>query len=294
MPDELRRQDDELADPIRDAQLVLPDGRRLGYAEWGRPDGTPVLLLHRSPGSRLFDPDPSVTSAAGVRLVTVDRPGYGQTDPVGEPSRSAVAEDVVALADALELDDLPVLGWSGGGQFAFAPVIALGDRVRSFSLLATPAPDHVLPWWPDELRPELPALLADPVAATIGLTEANAWYGDNPDALLESDPGPSDARVRDRPGVRAALSRMWREGARQGGAGIAFDIIAGAIDDTVPVDRVSVPTRLWYGADDFIGPAHGEWYAAGLASATLTVLPDAGHLLPIEHWAAILDAALAP
>jgi pimeloyl-ACP methyl ester carboxylesterase len=73
--------------PRADLTLDLPSGRTLAYAEWGDPAGEPVLLLHRSPGSRLFDPGPDAT--AGVRLITADRPGFGGTDPVAEPSFSA-------------------------------------------------------------------------------------------------------------------------------------------------------------------------------------------------------------
>jgi pimeloyl-ACP methyl ester carboxylesterase len=56
-------------------------------------------LMHRSPGSRLFDPGPDATDE--VRLITVDRPGYGGTHPVAEPSFAAVAQDLSALAEAL-------------------------------------------------------------------------------------------------------------------------------------------------------------------------------------------------
>ena len=42
---------------------------------------------------------------------------------------------------------------------------------------------------------------------------------------------------------------------------------------------------------DAIGPTHGEWYASRLPQATLTVLPSAGHLLPVANWRRILEAA---
>lgn len=69
---------DRASSAVVDADLLLADGRTLGYAVWGEPEGPPALLFHGSPGSRLFCPDPVATAAAGVRLVTVDRPGYGR------------------------------------------------------------------------------------------------------------------------------------------------------------------------------------------------------------------------
>jgi pimeloyl-ACP methyl ester carboxylesterase len=49
--------------------------------------------------------------------------------------------------------------------------------------------------------------------------------------------------------------------------------------------------RLWYGDADWIGPAHGRWYADRLADSQLNIVPGAGHLLPLTNWRAILDAA---
>ena len=65
------------ARPRADATITLADGRTLAYCEWGNPTGSPVLLVHGAPGSRLLCPDEDATAGAGVRLLTVDRPGYG-------------------------------------------------------------------------------------------------------------------------------------------------------------------------------------------------------------------------
>ena len=80
--------DDVTPRPIVDGALKLTDGRTLSYAEWGDPSGHPVLLFHGAPSSRLFSPDPAATAAAGVHLVTVDRPGYGRliTNPAAPSS----------------------------------------------------------------------------------------------------------------------------------------------------------------------------------------------------------------
>ena len=85
----------------RDGGLSLPDGRNLAYAEWGTSSGPPVLLFHGGPGSRLFCPDYEATMSSGVRLITIDRPGFGGSDP--QPGRTLLgwADDVSAFADAL-------------------------------------------------------------------------------------------------------------------------------------------------------------------------------------------------
>src|SRR5215469_10399612 len=79
--------------PYADEVLALADGRKLAWAEWGDPRGSPLVFLHPCPGSRMLCPDQAATEAAGVRLITVDRPGYGRSDPVAEPTVPGFADD---------------------------------------------------------------------------------------------------------------------------------------------------------------------------------------------------------
>jgi pimeloyl-ACP methyl ester carboxylesterase len=278
--------------PIDDQVLRLADGRSLAWATWGTADGPPVVLLHRAPGSRLFDPDPQATAAVGVRLLTLDRPGYGGTSPVSDPWRRDAALDVVALLDVLDLDDVAVIGWSGGGQFAVEAVAALEDRARSLSLVATPAPDDEVPWLDDEMRPLSEAVRTDPVGAMPAVLEAVGFIVAHPDEMAAADPSLADAELRTSPDVLGALVTMTREGLRAGPHGSAFDVVAGSRHDPLPLDRIRVPAQLWYGDQDPIGIEHARWYERRLAHATLTIIPGAGHLLPLQHWREILDAAV--
>jgi pimeloyl-ACP methyl ester carboxylesterase len=274
--------------PRSDHSLTRADGRRVAWAQWGDPSGPATLLLHRNPGSRLFDPDSGAT--AEVHLLTIDRPGYGGTDPVPDPTRAAVASDVAAVVDVAEVDDVAVIGWSGGGMFALDSAARLGDRVRSLSLVCTPAPDDEIPWVPEDFRPLVKSVDSDPAGALASITAACSFYEDDPDAIVASDPGPADAAVRSRPGISEALTVMMREGARQGAIGMATDIVAGSRRDPLPLDELGLPVRLWYGDADWIGPDHGRWYAERLGDARLSVVPDTGHLLPLANWRAILAA----
>jgi pimeloyl-ACP methyl ester carboxylesterase len=275
--------------PREDLTIDLSDGRKLAYAEWGDPTGQPVVLMHRSPGSRLFDPGPDATDE--VRLITVDRPGYGGTHPVAEPSFAAVAQDLSALAEALELSEIALMGWSGGGQFALASVPALAGRLASLTLICTPAPDDAIPWYPEESRPMLPAVRADPVGTLPGVAEGFGAMMAEPDALAASDPSAADSDARSQPGVLQACAEMMREAGRQKGAGMAFDIVAGARGDRLPLDAIDIPTQLWYGArDEYITLEHGRWYAERVAGSDLEEVDGAAHLLPVVRWREILGA----
>jgi len=103
------------ARPGADATITLADGRILAHCEWGDPSGSPVLLVHGAPGSRLLCPDEDATAVAGVRLLTVDRPGYGGSNARPDPSLLGWADDVQALADRLGLERFAVVGFSAGG-----------------------------------------------------------------------------------------------------------------------------------------------------------------------------------
>jgi pimeloyl-ACP methyl ester carboxylesterase len=279
-------------EPRIDRTLDAPDGRRIGVAEFGSADGPAVVLLHRSPGSRLLDPDPAATADAGVRLICVDRPGYGATDPVGAPTRAAAADDLEVVVDALGLEDVALVGWSGGGQFAVQAAGRPAVRARSLTLLATPAPHYEVPW---AMPPDLVALCDqvpdDPVAGLAAVKDAMAWFADAPQAAALGDPSPADAAARERPGVAEALVAMTNEAARQGVEGIAFDVVAGSLRDPFPFDAIDMPVDLYGGdADHNVGLEHLDWWAERLRDTRRHVLPDTGHLLAVTHWREVLEA----
>ncbi len=106
------------------------DGRQLAYAVWGDPAGFPVVVLHGTPGCRLNRyPDEQALAAAGIRVITYDRPGYGGSDR--DPGRQVAGcvADVAAIADAVGVDRFAVSGGSGGGPHALAVAAGLPDRV---------------------------------------------------------------------------------------------------------------------------------------------------------------------
>src|SRR5215469_2306795 len=94
-------------------QLVLSGGRRLGYAQYGRPDGEPIMYFHGHPGSRLeASLAHDAAAASGFRVIALDRPGYGLSD--FQPRRVVTdwPADVAAAADALGIDTFSVAGGS--------------------------------------------------------------------------------------------------------------------------------------------------------------------------------------
>jgi pimeloyl-ACP methyl ester carboxylesterase len=91
--------------PSDDHLLELGDGRTIGYATWGDPEGTPVFFAHGTPGSRLVRcpslDDPAWLSQRRLRFIGVDRPAYGYSCPRPEAGLLDCAEDFVRVADRL-------------------------------------------------------------------------------------------------------------------------------------------------------------------------------------------------
>jgi pimeloyl-ACP methyl ester carboxylesterase len=76
-------------------------------------------------------PDPGLFERVGVHVLTFHRLGDGRSSPLPERTVLSVADDALALADALGPDRFALLGVSGGGPHALAIAYrARSERVR--------------------------------------------------------------------------------------------------------------------------------------------------------------------
>jgi pimeloyl-ACP methyl ester carboxylesterase len=127
-------------------------GRRLGITGHGEPLGTRVVILcPTAPGSGEFDPDPVASVASQLRIIAIDRPGYGASDRyVGEPRLARWTDDVGEYVDRIEPlsehstgVDVRVVGAVGIGYgcfFAAALAAAHPEAIPHLVLVAPPAP----------------------------------------------------------------------------------------------------------------------------------------------------------
>lgn len=268
--------------PHADEVLELADGRHLAWAEWGDPRGSPLVFFHPWPGSRLLCPDAAATAQAGVRLITVDRPGYGRSDPVADPSLAGFVHDLERLLDHLWVGEVPVVGWSAGGQYAAACAALLAERVSAVALVATPAPHHELRWLTPSFQEVAKLAATDPPRALAAAALLRAPLASTPDWSLI-------ARLP--PESKLELRTMCTEALRPGIGGLAADVVAGSRPWGFVASELPSRVALFYGKDDpVITPEHGRWWARALTGAALTVVPESGHLVPLVAWAEILEA----
>src|SRR3954468_19360054 len=277
----------ETAGP-REGSVALPDGRTMAYAEWGDPEGRPVLGCHGSPSSRLerHVEDPHDYVRWGVRFVVPDRPGFGLSDP--QPGRRVRdwPADVRVLLDDLGVDRFAVLSLSGGAAYALACAHEFGDRVSTVGVLGgAPPPDVPWPWprWvPGPVRtaahrPARAALL-QPVFAPLAVRPALI------PRYLQLRLNAADRRVIGRPAVRRVLATTFTEGMRNGPAALAEDRALLFRPWGFPLASVRQHVDVWHGTQDWQVPvALGRVLTAMLPSCTGHWFAGEGHFLVFDH-----------
>src|SRR5262245_33860671 len=125
--------DDRMNDSLT---VTLADGRTVGYADYGPTDGHPVLNCHGGPGSRL---EPKVgapdAGAAGIRMIGIDRPGYGLSTPVPGRAIADWVPDALAVLDTLGIEQCVAMGVSTGASYALALAALAPERVSGVVLM---------------------------------------------------------------------------------------------------------------------------------------------------------------
>lgn len=278
-------------------------GRRLAVETTGDPYGKPVFLLHGTPGSRVGPvPRSSVLARLGMRLISFDRPGYGESTRRQGRRVAAAAEDVVAIADAFGLDGFAVLGRSGGGPHALACAALLPERVARVAALVSLAPRHAegLDWYggmtasnvreyTDVERGE--EHFADTFRFRSGLIR------DDPHALINDlvpELPPTDRALVSDAGIRRMLLATYQEAFRHGADGWIDDVLAFTGPWGFEVSSIRVPTRLWHGADDQFSPVdHSRWLADQIPGADLYLEPGAAHFGALKVMTEALQWAAA-
>lgn len=272
--------------------ITLPDGRAVAYLDGGDPAGYPVLGLHGTPGCRLNRlPDDAVYARAGVRYITTDRAGYGQSTRHRGRSVADEAADVRAVADALDLERFSVVGGSGGGPHALACAALLAGRVERVACQSGLAPLGAGGMrradWLDGMTAEIAQELVwaeageDVLEAECRAAQARMELRltTDPASLLGEDMSDGDREVLARPEVVAVFRRILAEQAAHGVGGSVDDTLAFARAWGFDLDAITVPVLLTYGLQDYsCPPGHGRWLARRIPTAVVIEDETGGHL----------------
>lgn len=278
-----------------DHSLTLADGRRIAWREYGDSAGVPLIALHGTPGSRLkFSTTDAPARALGLRVIAPDRWGYGHTHPHPEPDLPRYPADISALAAHLGLARYAVMGISGGGPYAAAAAALLPENVAALALVAPVGPiagepDVVLDrfhrfcfgWFARD--PRAPHITFRAFRRIMLMAPKTGM------AIAMSRVPESDRIVLAAEGVSARLTETFIEGLRPGAAGPATDMLVFGRRWQLPLERATMPARLWLGDQDRSVPmSAARRLADRLPDCTHVGLPGEGHLWVAVNYAEVL------
>jgi rifampin ADP-ribosylating transferase len=250
-----------------DRRLRLATGITTVVHERGEDHGAPpVLLLHSWASSRRSFAALLPLLGPSVRAVAADLRGHGDADkpPTGY-DLGALAGDVVALLDALELPRAVLVGASSGGYVAQQVAIDAGDRVAGLVLAGAPRDLGGRPPFADELErlsdPVDPAWVRRFLAGFTDLDRLPSWYVE-----------------------------LMVEDALRLPAGIWLATLDGLNTSPPPTEAglVTAPTLVVSGGrDDLLGRDQTAALVAAIPGAEWIEYPDAGHLVLEEEPATL-------
>lgn len=276
--------------------ITLPDGRKLAYAEFGQPDGHPVIYFHGGASSRLepllFD---ELINKFALRFFAPDRPGIGQSDFQPDRGFSDYPKDVVFLADTLGLDKFSVLGVSSGGGYVFACAAKIPDRLLSAVAVSGA-------WDMDSLK-DLPMFsrwiytLAKtfPILFEVVIKLSLRPFQGSTEKLLASfkkQLPAVDYAVFQSPQRLQAIRESAIESMRQSTKNVAIDVLLYVYPWDFKAAEIQIPVQLFHGEQDTKVPiSMARRVVERLPTARLTTYPNEGHIsIGINQFEAIAQA----
>jgi pimeloyl-ACP methyl ester carboxylesterase len=289
-----------IARPRLEGNIAVGDGRRIGFAEFGDPQGRAIFWLHGTPGARRQIPMEARIYAEqqNIRLIGVDRPGIGSSTPHRYDTVVAFADDLRIIADTLGVDKMEVVGLSGGGPYTLGCAAAMPDRVVAAGVIGGVAPtvgsDGITGGLMGTLGTRVAPLL-QVAGMPIGLVASAVIRMIRPVASPAADlygrvSPEADRKLLARPEIKAMFLDDLLNGSRKQLSAPFSDVVVFARDWGFQLSDIKVPVRWWHGDADHIVPyAHGQHVVSRLADSELYPMPGESHLAGLGRAEEILN-----
>ncbi|MBI9046936.1 MAG: alpha/beta hydrolase [Anaerolineaceae bacterium] len=283
---------------INDQKARLPDGRYLGYAEYGDLVGKPVMVFPGAPSSRILPLRKDQAAELGVRLIVVERPGFGLSDFKKGRRLLDWPKDVASFADELGLEEFAVVGISAGGPYAAVCASKLPQRIKRVAIIGGVGPmDH------EEFADEMPRIRK----AGIKIARKVPWMLTvllslffnpqlNPEAfyerILSGNSALDQAKLRN-PEMKSVLIRNYQEATREGMQGFANEAVILSDHWGFDLKDIQIPVDVWHGEkDENVSLSAARHLVQNIPDCTAHFLPEQGHWLHLEYWREILTALI--
>ncbi len=246
-------------------------------------DGEPLVLISGL-GYGLWQWHKMIPFLAEKRqVIAFDNRGAGQTaKPAGPYTADMLAQDTARLIEEVVGGPAAVMGHSMGGFIAQQLVLARPDLVSKLILASTNfGGPNAAPVTPEALAAMLDRSgdPADVVRRGVAVATAPGFIEAHPEALTEL--------------VNYRFTNPVPPAAYQAQMAIGLGLLAPAAAFDGKLGAIQVPTLILFGAHDrVVPPANAELLARQITNSRVVVLPDAGHMFPIEAPAAAAQAVL--
>jgi pimeloyl-ACP methyl ester carboxylesterase len=283
-------------------QMIFKNGRTLGYAEMGDPQGQPVLHFHGMPSSRKESVGPTfdeIATRLGARILIVERPGIGLSD--FWPYQIATWPDIASeFADQMGLLHFAVMGLSSGGKYVATCAWKIPQRLTAACIISGNGPveipevirsmtsqDRILYFLAHHFNWLLRLLLAKIASDT----------RKNPSSVLSlfGKLSAPDRAALEQEETKLMLQGMVQGAFQSGTQGAAWDWRLEGLPWGFGVPDIHMPVIVWHGEEDTLVPvAHGRYMANALTDCQAHFIPGEGHIsLATRYYEEILKGVLA-
>lgn len=239
-------------------------GIRMEYERSGLPGGPTVVLHHGLIGSAAVSPEwRQRATAAGIDLLSVARPGYGQSDPAALDTIAEWGPMLAGLLDGLGIREFRALGISAGAPYCYGLAATMPGRVRKVAVLSG--------------------------LGIVNEPQTRAFYSSESQRAFESfaSGSPEEVGAFWRAQLASALDGMpadhpWRDGVvaslAHEAAGPAREAILQQRPWGFDLAAISAPVALWHLTEDPEVPfGTAEIVAERLPTAVLNIQSAPGH-----------------
>lgn len=266
-----------------DKFITLSDGRKLCYIEYGDPKGKPLFFFHGWPGSRLSGVETDEAARKlKVRVISIDRPGFGKSDYKRNRKLLDWPDDVIQLADKLKVKKFSINGVSGGGPYAAVCAYKIPERLIKVGIVVGFAPIDIKGnldgmatlnkfCWKNYHRFSFLRTLST-VSGLVGWKYFPVFtllfgFGAKEDKLL----------IKNKFSKR--MDNSLGEAYRQGIKGPNLDLKIYTDPWGFKIKDIKAKVYLWYGAkDENVSLNMGKYYKSQIAKSKLFIDPNGGHL----------------
>lgn len=279
------------------SSIILRDGRALGYLECGDPKGHPVFYFHGFPGSRLQASDfHQIAKAHRCHFFGIDRPGMGLSTFHKKHTILNWSQDIVALANHLEIEKFSIIGHSGGAPFVMACAYMIPERLSGAAIVSGIAPSALpeskigMPWG---LR-AINALVRHVPGFAFLLMKIQQKMMFKPkifNQFIQKLPAPDRIILQDVSRINKIMD-MIAESFKDGVNGAAQEMCLVLRPWGFDLEKITYPITIWQGKLDMQIPAsHAGIYKTKLPHAKLKLFEHEAHISTLyNHMENILES----